>query len=243
MKLFKFRSREKTYKCARCKKAVKRDALQLIGDNFYCDKCVSIDGKPLPEYLLLRTASLLNDTIYGAKTITCAQCKSTSNTPYFYNWIGKQRLCLNCALNKLPILNGYAKINLDTPLYYYPVEDKVAEEEYWNTALNQANLERQKNKLTMPEDYFKRVDNIATIQYNDPDREFEINDITISVYANEQRTQWCFRLEHTFESGWDGWPVYNGGFITPEQFAEYMNRMGYTHHLVLFKNVSPITSE
>ena len=130
-------------------------------------------------------------------------------------------------------MNGIQK---NHTYFFYPVSDKAAEKSYWEDAVNRANWERQKTNLTVHHDFWERVDRIIISQYFNPNNDVLMEDSTdLNVYANAERTQWCFMLENDHISDWDGWPVYCGGVITPEQFSEFMEKMNLKHHLSVFE--------
>ena len=233
--------------CTRCKKVIKGNEYKPIGKHHYCPECVSTEGKLLPEYLLLRTPSLLKEDEQNAKVLTCPLCKKEKpnplfysydsiDNPYYFAWMGEQRFCYFCAVKQLPALNGLNSIQKGNTYFFYPVSDKDAEKSYWDDKVSDASWERQKSKLTEHPEMFEMVDRIIILEYYNPNNDSLMDDSTfLSVYANRERTLWYFRLENEFVSGWDGWPVWQGGFITPEQYLEYMERIGQKHHLFLFE--------
>ena len=199
-----------------------------------------------PEYLLLRTPSILKD---GAqvKTLTCPICKketpnpffhssSQNASPYFYTWFGEHRLCYLCARKQVLALKEPGDEARGKNYFFYPVSDSNAEKSYWDNAVTEANNERQRNKLKEPPEFFEMVDHTIICEYDNPNNEDMMDDNTsLYIYANSRRTLWCFKLVNDYISGWDGWPVWMGGFITPEQFLEFMDKMQLKHHLFLFE--------
>ena len=145
-------------------------------------------------------------------------------------------MCYFCALKQLPALNGFDSIQKGNTYFFYPVSDRDAEESYWGNAVNDTNYERQKSQPSKCPEIFEMVDHIIISEYYNPNNDDLMDDdVSLLVYANPERTLWCFRLENGYISGWDGFSVYQGGFITPEQFLEFMDRMGQKHHLFLFE--------
>ena len=234
-------------RCTRCEKVVREGEYKQIGNYCLCSACVSAEEKILPEYLLLRTPSLLEKNGASTAVLTCPICQKEKSNPYFcvcdgndsayfHTWMGENRLCLLCAEKQLPALNGLDGIEKNNTCFFYPVSDKKAEESYWDEAVCQANSQRRGSNLSDVPKAFERVDRVIILEYYNINNEYLFEDDTpLYVYANAERTLWCFRLEHSFISGWDGDLVYMGGFITPKQFLEFMDKMNLKHHLVLFE--------
>ena len=233
-------------RCTRCQKVIKGNEFKQIGQHCFCTECISTKEKILPEYILLRTPSLLEDAARSTKVLTCPVCKAVKPNPYFHSctkddgpyqftWIGEKRFCYSCAVKQLPALNGFYRVQKGANCFFYPVSEKDAEESYWGKAVRSANDESKENKLGKCPEFFEMVDRIIISEYYNPNNDDLMDDDTsLYVYANAERTVWCFRLENQYISGWDGWLVYQGGFITPEQFFEFMERMHLKHHLFLF---------
>ena len=233
--------------CTRCKKIKSSSEFKQIGEHYFCTECVTAEGKIFPEYLLLRTPFILKDEAQITKTLTCPICKKETANPFFYSpspndspclftWIGEQRLCYFCARDQLPALKESGKAQKGETYLFYSVSDSDTEISYWDNAIMQANNERQKTKLNEPPKNFELVDRTIIYEYYNPNNDDMMDDSTsLDIYANAERTLWCFKLKNDFLSGWDGWPVWRGGFITPEQFKEFMERMKLKHNLPLFR--------
>ena len=212
--------------CKRCKKRVKKDKLQWVGNHGFCANCINPEDQRFPEYLVLRTPSMEDSSAYQLKTFFCERCYKEEKNYYFCQLISNQRVCFACVQKSLSQFRANKKnYNPEKPIFYYPMIDFEEERNYWHNAIQESNLRRQKsNNPDLPEE-LSRVDAISISVQDDPlysDDEC----ITLYVCSNEKRNIWCFRLENDFISGWDGWPVYMGGFITPEQFLEHMKRIG-----------------
>ena len=201
-----------------------------------------------PKHLLLRTPFILKDGAQVTKTLTCPICKKENPNPFFhshskigspynYTWLGEQRLCYLCAREQILASNESDNAPKEKKYFFYPVSDSGAEASFWENAVSQANIERRHNDLNDPPEIFEMVDHIVIYEYTPPYNEDMMDDSTsLYIYANPERTLWCFKLVNYYISGWDGLPVWMGGFITPQQFLEFMDKMQLKHHLFLFKN-------
>lgn len=221
--------------CTRCKSKIKKDAFRQIGNHRYCLNCVSPAGGGFPEYLVLRTPDLEDSSIYKSKVLTCARCKKEGSDPYLYDQIANHRFCHQCAKLKLSELNPETQSLEENPdLFYYPIFNREKELKYWETEIDNANLDRQRNPLPTPHN-ISLVDVISIKKQDTTKDRVRFNQISLHVYANSERTAWCFKLINDFESGWDGMLVYMGGYITPEQFLEYLHKMFNHHYDALFE--------
>ena len=203
-----------------------------------------------PKHLLLRTPSILKDGAQVTKTLTCPICKKKNSNPFFqsptkidspydYTWLGEQRLCYFCARKQILASKESNNAPKEENYFFYPVSDSSAETSYWRNAVSQANSERRNKDLNEPPDFFEMVDHIVIYEYKNPNNEDMMDDSTsLYIYSNPERTLWCFKLVNDYISGWDGLPVWMGGFITPQQFLEFMDKMQLKHHLFLFKNAN-----
>ena len=100
-------------------------------------------------------------------------------------------------------------------------------------------MQRQKNDLKLP-DTMEMVDKISIREKIYPANSDSSDIIVIYICANAERNLWCFRLENEYDSGWDGWPVYMGGFITPDQFLNYTNKLNFHHYDNLLKSKNQV---
>ena len=251
MKIVDFFTRTgKKPRCMRCKKVLQDGEFKQKGECCFCLECVVAEEKIFPEHLLLRTPSILKDGAQVTKTLTCPICKketpnpffhspSKIDSPYHYTWIGEQRLCYLCARKQILASKESDNTLKEGNYFFYPMSDSSTEASYWSNAVSQANSERSNKDLNEHPDFFEMVDHIIIYEYKNPNNEDMMDDSTsLYIYANPERTLWCFKLVNDYISGWDGWPVWMGGFITPKQFLEFMDKMQLKHHLFLFENAN-----
>ena len=225
------------YVCSRCKRKSPGKTTRLLEDRPFCSECTAGTPNKLPEYLLLRTPNLPKDFVHKLKITTCPYCqKESTGSSFLYEWVGNRRYCFDCArkfLPKQPITItknvGDTTVTEETPLFFYPVLDAEADKKYFEEALSSANYRRNRDQHILP-DYFEHVDKITLWRVTDRLDTDEFDSVEIKVYANNERSLWCFRLENSYVSGWDGDLVWNGGFVTPERFGEFMRRIRNTHY-------------
>lgn len=224
--------KNKKASCTRCKKSISYKMMQLKDNKYFCFDCTKSSLDSLPEFLLLRTPQLESDSIYRLKTCSCANCDREIDKLTFSYWFSNQRLCYTCAKKRLDKLeSSTAKPSQNTadtkniPKFSYPVFDLNKEEEFWISEIEKTHKETINGKLKLS-DVFMFVDKFMIREVPDRIDDMDTDSININVYSNAERSVWCFMLVNDYISGWDGWPVYYGGFITPEKFMEYMHKLG-----------------
>ena len=117
---------EKQENC-QCKKELLDEQAKQIDSECTCPDFVQ-PNEGLPECYLLRTPDLDDSSIYKSTERVCAKC--LTNVILCYDWIAEQRFCYKCASKLLKDLNNIQSTDNAPFLFYYPVSDQKAEEEF-----------------------------------------------------------------------------------------------------------------
>lgn len=225
----------KKRRCAQCNKLILFGKNEKIGRQYFCLKCTNSESNSFPECLVLRIPEPEDGSVYKARKYTCALCNLEGTNPYQYERVLTNSYCSSCVAKLLSGFNTVAQNTVSQTSvsclsqYCYDVSNLESEEKYWEKEVEFANNHRHKKQLEAPAN-LKVVDIICIRKMQDQRDPDSIDSIELYVYSNEVRSVWCFSIRNNYVSGWDGWPVYMGGFITPLQFLDYMHRIGNRYY-------------
>lgn len=178
--------------------------------------------------------------IFYKKKYICSRCEKEVSVGDSRNFCGKA-YCIDCELFlKLEVAQkAEEEKRLRTideakkSKFHYNVTDPVEAYVFWKNEVNVAHrmLKSQDKNWEELMNGFNPQTIIpikSTPDYEYPDKGDWDWDTDIWVYYNESTDAYKFALIESYNSEWDGFPVFSGGEISLELFEMYMNII-YNH--------------
>ena len=174
---------------------------------------------------------------FKKKKYVCSRCMKEISEDKSRKFSG-EIYCIECEL--YVSINGTEKAQEEKRLkiineakkstFHYNIDDPVDAYTFWDSEVNAAHriLKSQEKSWTEIMNGFecqKIIPVKSTPDYEYPNQSDWDWDIHVWIYYNDENGIYKFALTESYNSEWDGFPVFRGGEISLELFEKYMKIM------------------